>query len=37
MEWNPDSGLKPGLLNCRQILYCLSHQVTIAKDTALDT
>ena len=22
----PNQGLKPGLLHCRQILYCLSHQ-----------
>ena len=22
----PDPGIKPGLLNFRQILYCLSHQ-----------
>ena len=22
----PDPGIKPGLLHCRQILYCLSHQ-----------
>ena len=22
----PNSGIKPSLLNCRQILYCLSHQ-----------
>ena len=21
----PDAGIKPGLLHCRQILYCLSH------------
>ena len=22
----PDPGIEPGLLHCRQILYCLSHQ-----------
>ena len=24
----PTQGLNPGLLYCRQILYCLSHQVS---------
>ena len=25
-ETSPIQGLNPGLLHCRQILYCLSHQ-----------
>ena len=25
----PDPGLNPGLLHCRQIVYCLSHQVSL--------
>ena len=28
----PNQGSNPGLLNCRQILYCLSHQGIIGKE-----
>ena len=31
----PTQGLNPGLLHCRQILYCLNHQESQLKDTGV--
>ena len=31
----PTQGLNPGLLHCRQILYCLSHQGSLCQDFSL--
>ena len=31
----PTQGLNPGLLNCRQVLYCLSHQESLGPNVKI--